>query len=309
MPALAAFMVILSYPKYLVQIMKPHIALLLVALLIIGTGCDAANPIDDTPTMNASADVAASVSSLVSEDTGGLVDQVGDVFDLATAGSITAQSATLGHKHAGADSLVERTYDETTGTWTLSFAREHTSDDGLRHAAFSRIYEVQFLDAGGVPQQFFVTDGDTAQSINFTIVEGSGMVETPHLSATRSNITGAFTATGVHTDEVTVNGTYGRSGAHTLTTDNAVRTLDYDLAVEVIDLVGPKGSRRDLSQKISGTINGTYTATATFTRGDLYRERDIDRTLTITINSGEAMITVNGERYSGDVQTGSVETR
>ena len=276
-----------------------------IALLLFGMGCDAANPTDDTLTTSASADVAASVSSLVSEDTGGLLDQVGDVFDLAIAGSINAQSATLAHKEAGVDSLIERSYDEATGTWTLSFTREHISDDGLRQASFSRIYEVQFLDAIDQPQQFFVTDGDTARSINFTI-EGSGSVETPHLSATRSNITGAFTATGVHTDEVTVNGTYGRSGAHTLTTDNAVRTLDYDLAVEVIDLVGPKGSRRDLSQKISGTINGTYTAKATFTRGDLYRERDIDRTVTIIINEGEATITVEGESYASNVQTGDV---
>lgn len=281
-------------------------ALLGLALLLVAVGCDAAGPTDASIDGDASADVAASVSTLISADTGGLIEQVGDVFDLATAGTISGQTATLAAKHAGADSLIDRTYDETTGTWTLSFEREHISDDGLRTHTASRTYEVQFLDADGVPQQFFVTEGDTAHSITFAIVEGSGTLETPHLSATRSNITGAFTATGVNTDEVTVNGTYGRSGAHTLTTANAVRTLDYDLAVEVIDLVGPKGNRRDLSQKLSGTINGTYNGHATFERGDLYRERDIDRAVTITITDGEATITVNADTYAGNVQTGDV---
>jgi len=41
------------------------------------------------------------------------------------------------------------------------------------------------------------------------------------------------------------------------------------VAVDVIDLVGPRGSRRDLSQKISGTRYGTYEAQAPFERGDL----------------------------------------
>ncbi len=101
---------------------------------------------------------------------------------------------------------------------------------------------------------------------------------------------------------------YSQSGAHTLTTENAVRTLDYDLAVDVIDLVGPRGSRRDLSQKISGTLHGAYEAKATFERGDLYRERDIDRAVTIVTEDGEATITVNGEPFAGNVQTGNVAT-
>ena len=283
--------------------MKTHktIATFLSALLLFAIGCDAAGPDNDALTTSASDDVAASVSSLVSEDTGGLLDQVGDLFDMATVDGITEAAS----KMAG-DSLIDRSYDDATGTWTLSFTREHTSDNGRRHATMSRVHQVQFINADGAPQQFYVTDGDTAQSINFTIVEGSGTLETPHLSAERSNITGAFAATGVHTDEVTINGTYSRSGAHTLTTDNAVRTLDYDLSVEVIDLVGPRGSRRDLSQKISGTVSGTYSGHATFTRGDLYRERDIDRTVTITIDNGEMNIVVNGNAYASNAQTGDV---
>ena len=272
--------------------MKTHrtlSALLSAALLIFAIGCDSANPDDslDADT-NASEDVALSVSNLVSEDTGGLLDQMGDLFEMASVDGL----------EASAGKLAERVYDETTGTWTVSFTREHGLPDSLPYATISRVYEVQFLNGDGAPQQFFVTEGDTAYSINFTIVEGSGTLETPNLSAARTDITGQFVATGANTDEVTVNGTYSRSGAHTLTTENAVRTLDYDLSVEVIDLVGPRGSRRDLSQKISGTTHGTYQAQATFERGDLYHERDINRAVTILIDDGETTITVNGETFA-----------
>ncbi len=99
---------------------------------------------------------------------------------------------------------------------------------------------------------------------------------------------------------------HSRAGAHTLTTDNAVRTLDYGLAVDVFDLVGPRGSRRDLSQKISGTLYDAYEAKAPFERGHLYRERDIDRAVTIIIEDDESTITVNGEPFAGNVQTGNV---
>ncbi len=96
------------------------------------------------------------------------------------------------------------------------------------------------------------------------------------------------------------------SGAHTLTTDNAVRTLDYGLAVDLIDLVGPRDSRRDLSQKISGTRYDAYETKASFERGYLYRERDIDRAVMIIIEDGESTITVNGESFAGNGQTGNV---
>ncbi len=286
--------------------MKNHtrrITLLSAVLLVFFlAGCDAtdANEADT----GASADVARSVATLVSEETGGLLDQAGDVFELATAGDIDAQAAKLADANQIAG--VEKSYDDATGTWTISVDRFFESPDGLRQAQMTKLYEVQFLNVDGVPQQFFVTDEDTAHTIAFTIVEGSGSLQTPHLTAERTGITGAWVATGVNTDVVTVNGTYSRSGAHTLTTENAERTLDYDLAVEVVDLVGPKGSRRDLTQKLSGTITGTYDAFATFTRGDLYREREIARNVRIEIDNGTLTITVNGEPFTGSAGTGTL---
>ncbi len=276
--------------------------ILSVLLVLAGVGCDSATENDNT--LSASADVAESLAKLTAEDTGGLIEQVGDVMDLATAGQIQAQTDVVSAK---LDSrTVERTYDETTGTWTISVSVERGDPEGERYLSFSKIYQVQFLNEDDMPQKFFVTQGDTAHSVSFVIVEGSGSLTTPHVSAHRENITGSWLATGVNTDIVTLSGTYSRTGGHTITGNEAVRTLDYELALEIVELVGPKGSRRDLSQKISGTITGTYEATATFERGDAYRERQISKEFTIVIENGSATITVNGEVFGSNVRTGEM---
>jgi len=273
-----------------------------VALLFLVAACDTtgANETD----LSASDDVAQSLVSLVGEDTGGLLEQAADVFELASAGDIAAQETMTAGKADASVSSSERTYDEATGSWTITLTREIGNPEGPRYLSVHRQYLVQFQNAAGLPQKFFVTQGDTARSIDFTIVEAGGTLISPHLTAERTNISGHWLATGVHTDEVTLNGTYSRSGGHTITTDEAVRTLDYTLALDVFDLVGPKGSRRDLSQKVSGTLTGTYEAVATFERGDAYHEREIQRNVVVVFDHGTATITVNGVQYEGDLQSG-----
>lgn len=270
-------------------------------MLFAVVGCDSSTDADADFT--ATQDVAESLAKLTAEDTGGLADQVGDVLELASAGDIQAQSDALGKSTTHP---VERSYDENTGTWTISVTHERGDPAGERYMTLSKVYNVQFLDAVGLPQKFFITEGDTARSISFVIVEGEGTLVTPRIEAARENIAGSWLATGVHTDEVTINGTYSREGGHTITTLAAVRTLEYEMSLEVTDLVGPKGSRRDLSQKLSGTISGSYDAFATFQRGDAYREREISKTFTIVISEGEATINVDGEVFGSNVRTGDL---
>ncbi|NNE46520.1 MAG: hypothetical protein HKN37_07660 [Rhodothermales bacterium] len=273
-------------------------------VLVAAVGCDSSA---NDESLSASEDVAESLAKLVAEDTGGLVEQAGDIMDLASVGDIQAQTAAVAGKQQ--TDVIERSYDPETGTWTISVSRERGDAAGDRYMSLQKVYEVQFLDASGDSQRFFVTQGDTAHAISFVIVEGSISLTTPHVSALRDNITGSWMATGVNTDIVTLNGTYARSGGHTITHLEAVRTLDYDLALEVEELVGPKGSRRDLSQKLSGTVSGQYDAFATFERGDAYREREISREFTVTISEGEATIVVNGDVYAGNVRTGDLAGR
>ncbi len=269
--------------------------------LIASSGCDSNT---EEAAISANEDVAESLAKLTAEDTGGLVEQAGDVLELASVGDIQAQADLISGKDW--TDIIERSYDDGTGTWTISVTREREDAAGERQFSLHKVYEVQFLNEKGDPQQFYVTSGDTARAISFVIVEGTISLETPRVSALRDDITGSWMATGVNTDTVTLNGTYSRSGGHTITGLEAVRTLDYNLLLEVEELVGPKGSRRDLSQKLSGTISGEYEAVATFERGDSYREREISKHFTITISDGEATIVVNGEVFQSNVRTGEL---
>lgn len=277
--------------------------ILLIASLFLMVGCnkDTVEPDLDVPTLSADADAAESLASTVGEDNGGLTDQAGDLMSLATNDGFNQLGKTDDSES------ITREYDEDAGLWTVTLSRERGNPDDGRYALVERIYTVQFLNEDGQPQQFWNTDGDTARTIKFDIVEGVGRHITRRLSQQLTGLSGSFIATNTHTDLVTINGNYFRSAVDTVTTQNAVRTLDHSIDLTVTDLVGPRGSRRDLSQKISGTISGTYAAFATFTSGNGgYREREINRTFTINIGNGEAQIQVGGENYRSDIQSGEL---
>ena len=276
--------------------------MLCAALLLGSAACDSSQPELDPA---ASQDVAESVAALVSEDNGGVVDQAADVYEMASAGSIEAQTVVANAKSTFG-STVERTYDESTRTWTIQLSREREDVDGDRFMSMERTYTVQFLDGDGNPQQFLVTEGVHAHSIHFTIDDGSSTVHTPRIEAETRNLSGDWTATGVDTDTVMLNGTYHREGSHKITGAEAERTLEFEVDLTVTDLVGPKGSRRDLSQKISGTVTGRWQGTAAFATGDIYRERTIERNVTIEIADGVQTIYVNGVELSADVRTGVI---
>jgi hypothetical protein len=267
---------------------RTTLSLLGLLVLLVATGCDS-NSVQDENTLSATSDVAESVSMLLGGDTGGLTDQLADAFILGTTGDLTGVGKS--------NDPIEKTYDATTGTWTITFTREFSNPTSTRSGSLHRVYEVQFLDANGQPQQFFITEGSKASSIHFVIVEGNGTFETPRLTGERTELAGDWMLTGTDTDTITINGTYSRSGGHTFTTAEATRTLDYNVSFEIQDLVGPKGSQLDIAEKISGTLTGIYEGNVTFTRGNAYREQDFNGSVTITIENGEATIDVEGDRF------------
>ncbi len=278
-------------------------AVLLTLVLSIFVACNkdsGTEPDLSSGQITPSSDAAESVASAIGEDTGGMVDQVGDVLTAASTTGFQGLAKTDGSE------TVEAEYDSTTGVWTVSILRERGSPNGLHYAYIARTYTFQFLNAAGNPQKYWITDGDTAHTINFEIVSGEGRHKTPRLSHELKDLSGSFVATNTHTELVTINGTYMRAATDTVRTHNAERTLDYTLELQIINLTGPRAHRRDLSKKVSGQITGTYTAFVTFTRGDFYQERNIERTINIIIGGGEATVDVNGERYKADVATGEI---
>ncbi|NUM69103.1 hypothetical protein HUU39_28195 [candidate division KSB1 bacterium] len=270
--------------KYL-RLLFPAVAALALA------ACSNEDPVSSSASLSATEDAAESLASALGADNGGAIDQVSDVIELAGTGGLQKPAED----------------DPVTGTWTLLLQRERGNPNGVPYAEISRTYTYQFLNQNGQPQKYWRVGADTAYTIVFNIVEGTGTHRTRRLSQQLTGLSGTFTATGVNTRLVTINGTYARSAVDTITTRNAVRTLDHALSLTFTNVQGPRGSRLDLSRKISGTVSGTYTAKVTFQRGDSYRETNINRTFTIVLGNGKASINVGGQSFAGDLTSGELQ--
>ena len=266
------------------------------------TACSNDNSVEPTTgSLNVNSDVAESVAGAVGEESGGVIDQVGDVIDLTTQFRLGKTSAD------GFIDQREATYDESTGTWTLKIERERGVEGAVPYGAWTRVFTYQFLNSQGQPQKFFVTENDTATSIIFNIVDGDGYYKNFRMSHDLKEIEGSFVVTEANTDIVTVNGVYKRAAVDTITTEKFTRTSDHVLELTLIDLKGPKGSRRNLAQKVSGTITGSFHADINFDGERGYAEKTVDKDINIVIGDGEAIIDVNGNLYVADVENGQVK--
>lgn len=272
------------------------LALLASALLLSGCGDDSVSP--SATDVTADADAAGVIAADVATDNGGLTDQIADL-SVAVGGLDAAKTLPAGMFH-------EATYDLLTGTWTITVERERGDPAGTPYAFISRVYTLRFLDAAGEPQRFRVVDGDTARTVEFDILSGVGTHRTLRLEQNLDALIASFTVTGVNTDLLTINGTYGRDASNRLETPRFVRTLTGALDLELIDVTVPCGAGHDFSQAVSGTVNGTYVADITVERGEDYLERHVDRSFTVVFGEGEAAIELNGRHYVGNLGTGDL---
>ncbi|NUM77219.1 hypothetical protein HUU40_22905 [candidate division KSB1 bacterium] len=259
--------------------------------------------------LNATEDAAESIASAVGADNGGATDQLSDVIELAGASGLQKPAEVLLGKYSEPNTIasIDTSYDPVTGTWTLRLERERGNPNGIPYAEISRTYTYQFLNKNGQPQKYWKVGADTAYTIKFNIVEGTGTHRTRRLSQQLTGLSGSFTATGVNTRLVTINGTYFRSAVDTVTTRNAVRTLDHALNLTFTNVQGPRGSRLELSRKISGTVSGTYTAKVTFQRGESYGETTINRSFTINLGGGNANLNISGKNFEADLTSGELK--
>jgi hypothetical protein len=186
---------------------------------------------------------------------------------------------------------ITKTYDSTSGWWTLTIYRQRIGL--LRTSDFTREYQYQFLNKSNVYQKFWLTAGDTAYSIHFKIVSGTGNSVGPRVHHHLTSLSGEWMVTGTNTRKITINtfnnGAYMRTGSDTLTTFRATRTLNYTLSLTFTDVTLFRGSRfedDDENDGISGTITGTYDATISFAKDTLYSERTIHRDISITLGAG-----------------------
>ncbi|MCL4704125.1 hypothetical protein KJ068_03130 [bacterium] len=285
-----------------------HLLLPALAALAL-VACQNDDPVSSNDSLNATEDAAESIASAVGADNGGATDQLSDVIELAGASGLQKPAEVLLGKYSEPNTIasIDTSYDPATGTWTLRLERERGNPNGIPYAEISRTYTYQFLNKNGQPQKYWKVGADTAYTIKFNIVEGTGTHRTRRLSQQLTGLSGSFTATGVNTRLVTINGTYFRSAVDTVTTRNAVRTLDHALNLTFTNVQGPRGSRLELSRKISGTVSGTYTAKVTFQRGESYGETTINRSFTINLGGGNANLNVSGKNFEADLTSGELK--
>lgn len=285
-----------------------HLLLPALAALAL-VACQNDDPVSSNDSLNATEDAAESIASAVGADNGGATDQLSDVIELAGASGLQKPAEVLLGKYSEPNTIasIDTSYDPVTGTWTLRLERERGNPNGIPYAEISRTYTYQFLNKNGQPQKYWKVGADTAYTIKFNIVEGTGTHRTRRLSQQLTGLSGSFTATGVNTRLVTINGTYFRSAVDTVTTRNAVRTLDHALNLTFTNVQGPRGSRLELSRKISGTVSGTYTAKVAFQRGESYGETTINRSFTINLGGGNANLNISGKNFEADLTSGELK--
>ncbi len=282
-------------------------AVLLAATLI--TGCHKQEgPMQAQMDATATDDVVASIAGAVGDGSGGGSNSIGDIITLAgpdgIAGLASGMSKEYGTMSTG---LVDSTYDPATGWWTMTVTHQLNTPSDQYYARMSRTYRIQYLK-NNVPQRYWrVQNGssvDTATVIKKILVSGTGEYKTPRVHHLLKSLSASFIATNANTNLVTVNSDvpYIQSGLDTITTANAVRTLDHTVTMTFTDVTGPRFranstifTRRNLSNQTTGTISGTYKATVTVQRGTAYNEKTIDRTFTITLGGGVGMIGITGD--------------
>lgn len=278
--------------------MLPLLLAILTTLFLL-TGCGEDDPVSPRATgPTADQDAAEVVATELGADSGGLTDQMADLA-AAVEGLDTAKSLPR-------EGFAMADYDAVTGTWTITIERERGVPDGVPYAAISRVYTLRFLDADGQPQPYRIAAGDTARTVEFAIVSGTGEHRTRRLDQQLDELSGSFVVTDVHTDLLTVNGTYHRAASNVLEGRDFLRTHASVLDLTVTDAVVPLGSARDLSEAISGTLTGVYTAEITVQRGDAYAERSVERAFTVVFGDGQADISINGSGFIGNVGSGEL---
>jgi hypothetical protein len=287
------------------------------------TGCksndtsmvNSSQPLSDA---NATQDALYSVAANVAIDNSGVLEEMSDVLQTASVTGLIDEDnnnmMNFGHSHKG----VTKTYDSTTGWWTVTVTRHRGNMLGFYYADYSRVYQQQFLNKDGLFQKFYIVPNgstfDTAYTFNHKITSGIGILKTPKVSHQLTGLSGAWTVTRLNTSVVTLNSTepYVRSVSDTVTRGGAVRTLNGTLTLNFTNIMGPRGGGLNWHLKTSGTITGTYHAVVTFPKGATYTEKTIDRIINITLGGQKIPVVIKGlseatgTTFNIDAETGDI---
>ena len=269
-----------------------------ICTLILFAGCDSSSTDDEVLDTETSTDVATTVALSMSEEDGGVADQLEDVVTLTNEATLSKQSGS----HPTIQSS-DPEYDDVTGTWTVDITREGTSPNGERSISYQRSYEYQFLNADGQPQQFFNTDSTLARTIIFRIISGSGQYSSPQVESGLNSLTADWTVSNADEDVFTVTGSYQRSASSTIERALITRTMDYNMVINQFELNVPRGGAlRDFT----GTLSADYEAMRNTNVENSERDVEVSVSVDITIDDNQVIIDIDRDRFVSTLDTGEL---
>jgi hypothetical protein len=287
---------------------RPAVLALAVVVFAYGCGSDDStstgndkDPIDFSP--NVDDDIATILAAGIAADNGGAADQLVDIGSLATGEGLRATHLVTG-EGGGTEQLI---YNASSGTWHWAFTRQYSGANGLYTAHVARTYEWRFLKKGGQPQVAYIHNGDTAYTIELSILSGSGRHEIPMLSHTLNSLSGYLIATGTNTDVMTIDGWWSRAAVDTVRTRAAVRAIENTCSLAVEGMQCPRAGADVIWRTLAGTVTGLLSATIEFTEGDAYAQDSVSREIAIDIDSGMAAITVGDSTWSCEIRHGVIQ--
>ncbi|MCK9410008.1 MAG: hypothetical protein WCX28_06980 [Bacteriovoracaceae bacterium] len=255
-------------------------------------------------------DAAESISAAMGDASGGATETFADVTIASGGGSMETAAPVMD----GADRVNAGTpvYDSLTGWWFVSVNRSR--GNGMMQRTITREYRYQYQKNNEVRKEY-ITNGDTATTLKFQIVSGTGTFSGPRMTHALTTLKGAWTSSNIHKDTVTItlDSNYVRAGTDTIRTRQLTRTHTGTMTITAMNVrtlnYRPSLSsswRTNFSNSISGTLSGRYTATITFEKGELYKERSVDREFTITVGGGTGSLNLGGNngRFSIDMLNG-----
>lgn len=241
-------------------------------------------------------DSSESIAVASGEESGGVIDNIGDLAELTAD---EALSATRGGKP-----YKSKSWDEENQLWIIEIEKERGGSLAYHYGKFHRIYTLQFLDENNNPLMHRISETDTAYTALFKTVSAEGIFRNKRISHKLNDLNIDWVVSDINTDTLTINGTFYRAGFDSLTTKNHIRTSDHQLEMELLDVRGPRGSRLDISQKVSGEITGTFDAEITFIKGEAYQEKIVHKEFVIDITGGTSTIIVDDETFNYDNESG-----
>ena len=275
-------------------------AFILAAAFVAGCKKNDTNPVGNSSTVSTSddvADAADAVSDALASNNGGAMDQVNDVFEIAGGVGL----GVLG-KTNGDTTIIGKEYDSATVSWTTTTFKEQ-SNLPLYYGIWTRVHWLQFRSNGNA-QKFRLTNGVVADTILHQLdsLGNTGYFYTPRLVHHLLSLSSSWVASNTNTDTVTINGWYKWSGIDTIeVAARKGRVLNHTIVLTFENVTGPGGTRLAHSEKTSGTIQCTYTATVTVPGKTPYT---VTKTFTILLGGGDATFSIDGTKFVSDLATG-----